>query len=157
MGAAVKYATQAETQRFQWNVCIQVSENELLPLRYSTHKQNPHEEEFCRQAFTLPLDPFSFFSENCLIALIHSNRIGLHVFSGQTFHPTGATSLCTFHFLFLMAGPSGIGSGCSSSESSHEGDSKNLKLEATVSLNTLLCTEHPAVRSEANRDPKLPS
>lgn len=55
------------------------------------------------------------------------------MFSWQTFHPTGAPSLCTFH-LFLMAGPSGTGPGdllsviaLSSSEGSHEGESKNLK------------------------------
>lgn len=151
---------------FQMQMLVHVNETALLPLHYSTHKRNPHEEGRIQSSSVhSPSWPPHLFSEKCLIALIHSNSIGLPVFSGQTFHTKGADSLCTFH-LFLMAGPSDTGPGASlpcallsvialsSSEGSHEGEAENLKVEATVPLSTFLCTEHPAVSSEANRDPK---
>lgn len=130
----------------------------------STWRRNPHQEGGILSTFTLPLDFLRLFSENCLMAVIHSNRIRLPVFSGQTRHTKGADSWCAFH-LFLMVGPSDTGpdasSSCtllsvialSSSEGSRDGEDKNLQVRARVPLST----EHPAVSSKANRDPKRPS
>lgn len=93
------------------------------------------------------------------------------MFSGQTFHTTGAISSCTFHF-FLMAGPSGTGPGCSlssalssvivlsSSEGSHDGEDKNLKSQGHSFIKHFSLHRASLLgddSSEANRDPELPS
>lgn len=108
-----------------------------------------------------PSRPPGLFSENCLIALIHSNRITLSVFSGQTFHTTGAISSCTFH-LFLMAGPYGTGPGGSLLPPLPPwfrwwGRYKNLRSRPCFKKSIFLCTKHPAISSKPNRDLEPPS
>lgn len=112
------------------------------------HQWYPQVEDLCPQVFTLPRWPSCLFSENCLITWILSNTIRLPVFSGQTLHSTGGISPCTFH-LFLMAGPSGRGPcgylASAISEGSTDGESKHLKVKATISLSTFLFVESAIV------------